>query len=189
MAQNDFPAAELTFISVQTAACDRIAATHHEQAPRFRALATELDRAPLEKPVDELYVQTIDAVQEVEPMPIEAARSLVGMGRLRFRQERFPEAAPLLRRSLSYLQRQPASQLPLQVGVTQLLTSSLKAMEKHDEAESILRDTHQMLTTMVGPQDELSEKVLKELIRMLKLSGRNAEARELRAQQVVPQGN
>lgn len=187
LAQNDFAASESTFISVQTAACDRIAATHHDQAPRFRALATALDGSSVAQPLDELYLQAVDAVQEVDPMPIEAARSLVGMGRLRFRQQRFAEAAAFLRRSMDYLQRQPESQLPLQVGVTQLLTSSLRSLDLLDEAESILRDTHQMLIAMVGPDDDLSRQVLMELVRLLKQAGRNAEARELRDQYPIPQ--
>lgn len=181
LAQADYDDAETLLINVQTTACDRIAATHHDQAPRFRALATELDRASQGNAMDQIYLQSVDAVQEVEPMPIEAARALVAMGRLRYRQERFSEAETHLRKCLEYLQQQPDSQLPLQVVVTQLLTSSLKSLDRYDEAESILRNTRQMLITRLGPNDKLTDLVMMELIRLLKQTGRNAEARELRA--------
>lgn len=178
MARNELENAEKSLFEIQALACDRLA-VQEKDPEKLRSLAAALRDRVGRKGADAAFLDSLTASQIAFPEPLEAARSLVALGQIRFRQERYAGAEMHLRRCLESLSHVPSPQFSIRVRAGRMLASSLQMLGRPDEAEAILKDLYYELNSAFGPQDSRTRAVAGNLVILFQRSGREDQAKLL----------
>lgn len=184
MARQDLESAERTLFDVQAIVCERMSLEVAEHAEQFREFAAKLRDRVGKKGADAVYLDSLMATQKESPDALEAARSLVALGQIRVRQQRFNHAEQHLRRCLEYLSLVPSPQYSIRTRAVRMLATCLQFLGQLEEAESLLRETLVLLQNSLGPNDPSTLNVASDLVLIYHRSGRMEEAAAL--QSVTP---
>ncbi len=181
MARRQYEDAERTLFEIQASVCEHFAKEHPEQAVRFSTLANVLREKVGRRGADTAYFEALEATQAIAPDAMESARSLVALGIIRHRQERYAYAEALLRRCLSYLEQVKSPEYSIRTRATRMLASSLQMLGRQDEAETLLKSTLTLLQDSLGRNEPLTTLVADDLHLIYQRSGRTDEAAALPA--------
>jgi tetratricopeptide (TPR) repeat protein len=176
MANQDFAAAERTLFDVQASVCSQLSLENPEDAASFKAFADNLRERAGKKGADDVYLESLRATQRQTSDPLEAARSLIALGQIRVRQERYANAELLLVRCLEYVSKVPSPQYSIRARAARMLATSLQFLGRPEEAESLLRETLTALQSSLGPHESYVRGVAGDLIVIYQRSGRMDEA-------------